>query len=187
MALGPTCFVRRIWAHKISFFVHRPQDRFSIGSGFTQDCSALLTLTRMLRGSIHNHFSFSRASLELALYIKMATLVPVFRKTMVSPSLSFYLDILHLLRYARLAENSTRDGQTPLATSSSNPSFYRAGDSAGEPVGPSDFTAELSPSVCLPCNHQCRAAQATMDLSKRGDTSRLHYRGSPSVMYLKPE
>ena len=64
-----------------------------------QSRSVLLTLGTIsgrLRRSIHNRFNSSRASLELVPYIKITTIVPVFRKQMVPPSLSFYLDILHL-------------------------------------------------------------------------------------------
>jgi len=81
------CFVRRIWAHKISFFVPRPRDVAHPGSGPAQDwlrfCSGLLTLRAIfgrLRRSMHNYFNSSRASPDLVPYIKMAKLVPLFRR-----------------------------------------------------------------------------------------------------------
>ena len=40
---GTECFVRRIWANKISFFVRRPRDVAHPGSGLAQACSVLLT------------------------------------------------------------------------------------------------------------------------------------------------
>ena len=81
------CFVRRIWGHKISFFVPRPRDvahpGLRIGSGFAQACSPPRAISGRLRHSMNNYFKSSRASPELVPYIKMAKLAPLFRKRMV--------------------------------------------------------------------------------------------------------
>jgi len=75
---GNSCFVRRIWAHKISRFVPRPRDVAHPGSGPAQDwlriCSGLLTLRAIsgrLRHSMNNYFNSSRASPELVPYIRL--------------------------------------------------------------------------------------------------------------------
>ena len=84
------CFLRRIWAPKVSFFGPRPrdvahpgsgpaQDWLRTGSGFAQLAQALLSLTTIsarLRRSIQSYFNSSRASPELVPYIKMAKLAP---------------------------------------------------------------------------------------------------------------
>ena len=60
------------------------QGRLRVGSGWLRMAQDLLSLVNS-----------SRASPELVPYIKMAMWFPVFKKRMVPPSLSFYLDIPH--------------------------------------------------------------------------------------------
>ena len=91
--VGTICFVRRIWAHKISFFVPRPRDVAHPGSGPAQDwlriCSGLITLKTIPEGYA------SRASPELVLY-KNSLIGPVFQNQMVPPPPSLYLTISFL-------------------------------------------------------------------------------------------
>jgi len=119
---GFYCNMRRIWAHKISLFVPRSRDvahpgsgpaqgRLRAGSGRLRIGSGLLTLRAIsgrLRRSIHNYFNSSRVSLELVPYIKMATLIPVFREQMVLPSLSFYDIVTTQVMTTREARASCR-------------------------------------------------------------------------------
>jgi len=69
------CFVRRIWAHEISFFgprtrdiAHLAQARLSLRLGFSQVCSTLLILVAIfgrLRRRMLSCFNSSRVALEL--------------------------------------------------------------------------------------------------------------------------
>jgi len=86
------CYMRRIWPHRISFFVPRPRDtahpgsgpaqgRLRLCSGFAQACSPLLRLSTIfgtLRRSILNCFNSSRVGPELVPYIKMVKISPYF-------------------------------------------------------------------------------------------------------------
>jgi len=76
------CFMRRIWANKISLFVPRPRDVPHPSSGPAQDwlriCSGLLTL-RTIPGRLrHNMLNSNRASLEVVPHIKWLNWFPSF-------------------------------------------------------------------------------------------------------------
>ena len=97
-----TCYMRRIWAREISFFVSGARDTAHPGSGPAQNCSGLLTFAQAkyhFRHATPQHaelmcFNSSRVGPDLVPYIKMAKIAPPFeneRLTFTSYIFSCYL------------------------------------------------------------------------------------------------
>jgi len=95
--LNNSCYMRRIWAPKISFFVPYPRDTAHPGSGSAQVCLPLLRLSAnfgTLRRSMLKCFNSSQVSPDLVAYINMAKISLHFKNEQSCLYLVFFFVLL---------------------------------------------------------------------------------------------